>query len=128
MGISIKKIGGREYAYLAYRSGKKVIQSYLGPADDPEVVAQRSAIEKSRSVPSKLHKLFWDVDPKTIQVRRHSRYIIERILDLGDLEALWWAQKQYPTALIIEVCRTSRRLSQRSKMFWSLWFEEEYAS
>ncbi len=128
MGISIKKIGGREYAYLAYRSGKKVIQSYLGPAKNPDIIAQLSAIEKSKSVPSKLYALFWDVDPKTIHVRRHSRYIIERILDLGDLDALWWAQKQYPTALIMEVCHTSRRVSQRSKMFWRIWFEEEHAS
>ncbi|GEM_PF-6176582 len=26
-------------------------------------------------------ELFWDVDPKTIDPKRHARYIIERILD-----------------------------------------------
>jgi len=128
MSISIKKIGGRRYAYTAYRNGKKVIQSYLGPVNDPDIISQIAEIEKDKSVPSQLYKFFWDVDPKTLNVRRHRRFIIERILDLGDLNAFWWAQKQYPTALLIEVSLTSRRLSERSKQFWKVWFEGEYAS
>lgn len=128
MSISVKKIGGREYAYLAYRRGKKVVQEYLGPAEDQTVIAQIAAIEKRKVLPLSMHKLFWDVDPATLNIRRHSRYIIERILDLGDLDAMWWAQKQYPTALIVEVCNISRRLSERSRLFWSVWFGEEYAS
>ncbi len=128
MSIAIKKIGGRQYAYTAYRIGKKVIQSYLGPVNNPDVIAQIAAIEKNKSVPSRLFKFFWDVDPKTLSVRRHSRFIVERILDLGDLDAFLWAQKQYPTALLIEVSLTSRRLSQRSKQFWKYWFEGEHAS
>ncbi len=128
MSITIKKIVGRQYAYMAYRNGKKVIQRYLGPVNNRDVVAQITAIERDKSVPSRLFKFFWDVDPRTLNVRRHSRFIIERILDLGDLDAFWWAQKQYPTALLIEVSFTSRRLSQRSKQFWKIWFEGEYAS
>lgn len=27
--------------------------------------------------------LFWDVDPKTIDPKKHAQYIIERILDFG---------------------------------------------
>ncbi len=128
MGISIKKIGGQRYAYTAHRNGKKVIQRYLGPINDPDVMAQMAEIQRVKSVPSRLFKFFWDVDPKTLNVRRHSHFIIERILDVGDLDAFWWAQKQYPTALLIEVSLTSRRLSERSKQFWKIWFEGEYGS
>ncbi len=128
MGISIKKIGGRRYAYTAHRNGNKVIQRYLGPLNDPDVMAQMAEIQRVKSVPSRLFKFFWDVDPKTLNVRRHSRFIIERILDVGDLDAFWWAQKQYPTALLIEVSLTSRRLSDRSKQFWKIWFKENYVS
>ncbi|MBI4994134.1 hypothetical protein HZC21_00610 [Candidatus Peregrinibacteria bacterium] len=28
--------------------------------------------------------LFWDIDPKTIDLKKHKRYIIERILDFGN--------------------------------------------
>ncbi len=128
MSISIKKIGERRYAYTACRNGKKVIQRYLGPLDDPDVIAQMSQIERAKSVPSRLFKFFWDVDPKTLNVRRHRRFIIERILDVGDLDAFWWAQKLYPTALLIEVSIASRRLSERSKQFWKIWFEGKYVS
>jgi hypothetical protein len=128
MGISIKKIDGRRYVYTAYRNGKKVIQRYLGPINDPDVIAQMADIQRVKSVPSRLFKFFWDVDPKTLNVRRHSRFIIERILDVGDLNAFLWAQRQYPTALLIEVNLTSRRLSERSRQFWKIWFEGEYAS
>lgn len=128
MGISIKKIGGRQYAYTAYRRGDRIVQQYIGPAKDPAVAAKIAAAGKGQALPAHVYPLFWDVDPHTLHVRRHSRYIIERILDVGGVEALWWAQRQYPTALIIEVCLTSRRLSERSKIFWSIWFGEEHAS
>ncbi len=128
MGISIKKIGGRRYAYTAYRNDKKVIQRYLGPIHDPDVIAQIAEIQRVKSVPLRLFKFFWDVDPRTLNVRRHRRFIIERILDVGDLNAFWWVQKQYPTALLIEVSLTSRRLSQRSRQFWKYWFEGKHAS
>ncbi len=128
MGISIKKIGGRRYVYEAHRNGKKVIQRYLGPLNDPDVMAQMAEIQRVKSVPPRLFKFFWDVNPKTLNVRQHSRFIIERILDVGDLDAFWWAQKQYPTALLIEVSLTSRRLSERSKQFWKIWFKENYVS
>jgi len=128
MSISVKKIGGRRYAYTAYRNGKKVIQRYMGPINAPDVIAQMAEIERAKSVPSRLFRFFWDVDPKTLNVSRHSRFIIERILDVGDLDAFWWAQKQYPTALLIEVSLTSRRLSERSKQFWKIWFRGKYVS
>lgn len=30
--------------------------------------------------------LFWDTDPKKIDVKKNARYIIERVLKLGDLD------------------------------------------
>lgn len=128
MSIVIKKIGGRTYAYEAYRTGDKVVQRYLGPADHPDILAHRRKIASEKKVPKQLFALFWDVDPGKLHIRRHGRYIIERILELGDLNALWWAQRQYPTSLIVETCRTSRRLSPRSKNFWSIWMGETNAA
>ena len=128
MSISIKKVGNRKYAYLAYRNGDKVVQRYLGPAHHPDVIARQLAIDDGKMIPARLYHLFWDVDAGKLNLRRHSRYVIERILELGDLDALWWAQRQYPTALIIETCHASRRLSPRSKNFWELWLEASHAS
>src|SRR5262245_26057051 len=39
--------------------------------------------------------LFWDADPASIDPRRHARYIIERILDLGDVEEVRWMARTF---------------------------------
>jgi hypothetical protein len=127
MAITVKTIGGREYVYYAYRRGNKVVQEYLGPRKDPAVAAKIAGNGQKRSLPQQLRRLFWDVDPGTIDVRLHSRYIIERILEVGDLEAVRWAQRRYPTAMIIETLRMSRRLSDRSRAFWRIWFGDAVA-
>ncbi len=51
-------------------SVKKVAQSYLGPVNNPDVIARIAEIEKDKSVPSRLLMFFGDVDLKTLNVRR----------------------------------------------------------
>jgi len=127
MSIVIKKVGKREYAYLAYRSGKRVVHKYMGPVSDPVVAAKRAAREEEKAVPARFSLLFWDADPREIDVKRNARYIIERVLELGGLDAVQWIQRLYPTGLIIDVCATSRKLSARSKNFWGIWFGVSHA-
>lgn len=64
--------------------------------------------------------LFWDVDPKTIDPKKHARYIIERILDFGNDDEVRWMVKFYPQALICDTTRRSRVLHDKTKVFWSL--------
>ncbi len=127
MSIVLKKMGKREYAYLAYRSGKRVVHTYLGPASDPAVAAKRAALEEIKRIPEQFYALFWDADPRKIDVRQHARYIIERVLETGGLEALWWIQRLYPTSLIIEACEMSRKVSPKSRNFWEIWFGIRHA-
>ncbi len=65
--------------------------------------------------------LFWDVDPKTIDPEKHSRYIIERILDLGEPEEVNWLFRRYPKTEIKRVMNLPRSQVQiKSKALWSL--------
>ncbi|MDP3795284.1 MAG: hypothetical protein Q8R13_05175 [bacterium] len=64
--------------------------------------------------------LFWDVDPKTIDPERHARYIIERILDLGNDDEVRWLFHYYPHSRIKAVLKDSRVLHEKSKILWSL--------
>jgi len=123
MSIVRKMTKGREYVYLASRVGGKVIHRYLGSASDPEVMAKVSEIEGSKKVPEEFTKLFWDTDASRLNIKRHSRYVIERVLELGDLKAFTWIERLYPGNLIIEVLRESRKVSERSKKFWGVWLE-----
>ncbi len=64
--------------------------------------------------------LFWDVDPKTIDPEKNARYIIERVLDLGNEEEVRWISSFYPKPLIQDVVTTSRVLQRKSRALWEL--------
>jgi len=124
MSIIIKK---KKYAYLAYRSGKKVVHKYLGILSNPDVVRKIEELDKERRVPEKFHYLFWNTDPKRIDLKINARYVIERVLELGGLDALRWLQRNYPTRHIIETLEISRKITPKSRNFWTIWFKDSHA-
>lgn len=128
MSIVIKKIRGREYAYLSVREGSKVKHTYLGPNSSPKVARMIAEKQAASSVPEEFRYLFWDTNPDTIQLRKHASYVIERVLEFGDLDALSWLQKIYPTQRIIDVLLTSRAITAKSRGFWTIWFGVHDAS
>jgi hypothetical protein len=122
MGIVTKNIGNGSYAYRVAREGDRVIHKYLGSVKDPRVRKLISAWKESVSVPSRFSTLFWDTDTSNIHLRKNARYVIERVLEMGDLDAVNWLQRVYTVQKIIEVLSTSRAISRRSRLFWKLWF------
>ncbi len=103
------------------------MQKYLGPLSEPDVLARTARLGAKKAIPARFYSLFWDVDPGKIDVRKNSRYIIERVLELGGLDAMLWIQRLYPTDLIIDICATSRKISPRSRNFWEIWLGISYA-
>lgn len=74
-------------------------------------------------LPPTLHRYFWDIDPTTLDVAAYPRYVIERILEVGDPAALRWLFGRFDRAELVEVLRTTRRLSPLSANFWALYFD-----
>jgi hypothetical protein len=66
--------------------------------------------------------LFWDIDPRDLDPRRHARYIIERILDFGDENEVRWVAHHYSLRLIRETIARSRVLHEKSRSLWRLVF------
>ena len=64
--------------------------------------------------------LFWEVDPKSIDPKKHATYIIERILDLGNDKEIRWMNREYSPAMIGKVVKKSRVLHAKSKALWKL--------
>lgn len=64
--------------------------------------------------------LFWDVDPKTINPKKHARYIIERVLDFGTDQEVRWLFRYYSRRLIRNTLRSSRVVHDKSKSLWQL--------
>lgn len=64
--------------------------------------------------------LFWDVDPKTIDPKKHARYIIERVLDFGNDKEVRWVTRYYSPWRIRDVVHHSRVLDPKSRSLWTL--------
>ena len=64
--------------------------------------------------------LFWDVDPKKINPKRHARYIIERVLDFGNDSEVRWMRRTYSPGIIKKTLQSSRVLHKKTKALWSL--------
>lgn len=64
--------------------------------------------------------LFWDTDPKKIDLKKHAKYVIERILDFGNDSEVRWMTKKYSPRLIKNVTNKSRVLHNKTKSLWKL--------
>jgi hypothetical protein len=71
-------------------------------------------------LPEAWRSLFWDSDSRTLNREQHRRYVIERVLELGDQPAVRALFTVYARDDIGEVVLTSRQLSRRSAEFWAL--------
>jgi hypothetical protein len=122
MNLITKKIGNGEYAYLVFREGKKIVHKYLGSVNNPQVIKLTTGKKDVSIIPKWLQYLFWDTSLNKIHIKQNARYIIERVLGFGDMYALEWLQRVYPTRTIIDVIFLSRNLTEKSRNFWRLWF------
>jgi len=71
-------------------------------------------------IPKSLHKYFWDVDIKKIDTKSRAYFIINRLLDKGDVLAVKWIKKTYPQKTIANTFTTMRGYQPKVASFWSL--------
>lgn len=72
-------------------------------------------------LPLELKRFFWDVAWERLSPTEHASFVIERLLEYGDLEAVRWVVHTYPPDKIAEVVKTSRRISPKTGAFWTLY-------
>lgn len=65
-----------------------------------------------------IKRFFWDVDPAGLDFKKNSEYIIARILEYGDPEAITWLFKTYNKKIIKNVLINKRSFSKKSANFW----------
>jgi len=70
-------------------------------------------------LPEFLRPLFWEVDFCRLRVQGHERYVIERVLEYGDLPEAKWMLGRFSRAEIVQTLRRSRSLSPKSANFWA---------
>ncbi len=76
--------------------------------------------------------MFWDVDFSKINKITHTQFIIERILEYGDLKSVKWMNNNYDLDKIKEVTINSKNISKKvliiGKLFLTLKGIKFYAS
>jgi hypothetical protein len=73
-------------------------------------------------LPENLHRYFWDHKPDDVDPSEHSAYIIERLLEHGNDEAVRWVIQTYPRNKVAEVVLNSKRISRKTGNFWADYF------
>lgn len=71
--------------------------------------------------PESVSALLWDVRPDDLR-EEHSRFIIERILEWGDVAACNWMFRTFPRTAIVATAKESRRLGRKSANYWAWYF------
>ena len=74
-------------------------------------------------LPQSARKYFWDVNFDEIDVSKHARFVIERLLEYGDFPELRWMFQNFSREMIVAVLKTSNRLSRRRASAWANYFE-----
>ncbi len=64
--------------------------------------------------------LFWDTDPKNIDMQKNARYIIERVLDFGNDKEVKFIWDFYDRNLLKDVVEHSRSIRPRTRSLWTL--------
>ena len=77
-------------------------------------------MEKAKKLIKFRPALFWDVDPKKIDLKKNAQYIIERVADFGTDKEARWVWNFYDKRLLRRVIAKSRCLRPRTKVLWTL--------
>ena len=71
-------------------------------------------------LPEEFRKYFWDVDYDDLSIEKYPKFIAERILNYGDLDAIKWLQGVLDREFIRSVIMNSRNLNPKTKNYWKL--------
>ena len=110
----------RRQVYRYVRAGRlppcgRVLGQWLFATADVERCA-------SGQVPRSLRRFFWDARLSDLSVDRHRDFILGRLLEFGDRQALRWLSHTFPRRAIVDFLSEygPALLSKRAWVFWSL--------
>ncbi len=75
-----------------------------------------------KNVPSFVEKYLWDVKVDSLDINKHSGFVIERVLEYGDTESFAWLIKTYEKENILDVLKKSKRISPKTGNFYAIYF------
>ncbi len=72
-------------------------------------------------LPKSFAGYFWDCDLKSLDLKTYHRFIIERLLEFGGLDALVWILKNISQKDVTQLLRSKKThaFDRRSYLFWT---------
>lgn len=67
-------------------------------------------------------RIFWDIDPKSLDKQENKQFIIERILEFGDVPDIKWLENNFNKEEISKVLQISKTISVRTASFFKLFY------
>lgn len=74
-------------------------------------------------IPKSLHRFFWDVDVKKLDPKNKPYFVINRLLDKGNVEAVRWVRENYTESQIKETFMRLRDFNPKVGRFWALFLK-----
>lgn len=73
-------------------------------------------------IPPNIKRYFWDVDANKLDPNKYSEYVIGRILEYGNPDAMKWIIKTFNNNLIEKTFKKNREMSRKTAEFWRNYF------
>lgn len=74
------------------------------------------------SLPKELRRYFWDVNAEKLNPAKHSTYVINRLMNIGNVPAIRWMRRTFPEDLIKETVKSSRDFNSMTALFWARYY------
>lgn len=71
-------------------------------------------------LPAFLEKYFWDVEFEKIDLRKSKIYVLKRILEYGDQDAVHWMWRNFKKDEIKDAVSRFRGYSKKSANYWAV--------
>lgn len=74
-------------------------------------------------LPDNFKKYFWDVDTKSLDPAKKPLFVIQRLLDKGDVKSVGWVLCNFDKETMKKAFRTLRDFSPKAGYFWKLFLD-----
>jgi hypothetical protein len=82
-----------------------------------------SRINSKGPLPKDIAKYFWDCDFESLNMHDFSRFIVERLLNMGNSDSIRWLLAHIEKSALKEIVKTSRNLNRKTRNYWTLILE-----
>jgi len=83
---------------------------------------ERNGLKNIKRLPEFLFPLFWEYDPRTMDIVKHASLIIGRIMERGSWASMVWLRETYSREQLVSFLegRGRRMLPPRELNYWAL--------